>query len=209
MRVLFSLVGSPWERLLIRRKPKFMEQATADLVIKARRGSHAAFAELIRRYERAALGVAYAVTRDAHAAGDVAQEAFLKAWQSLAGLESAGRFGPWLVGIVRNKATDYYRAARRRERRQGGELPEVPAEADPADPLHRQETRQALAEALERLDETSRMIVSLRYYEGLGGREIGEMLEMSVAAVEMRLSRARRELKEMLEKSDVNPVRTT
>ncbi|MGA2500914.1 MAG: sigma-70 family RNA polymerase sigma factor [Tepidisphaeraceae bacterium] len=183
-----------------------MEQGTADLVIEARRGSHEAFAELIRRYERAALGVAYAITRDAHAAGDVVQEAFLKAWRSLSGLESAGRFEPWLVGIVRNKATDHYRSARRRDRQQGGELPEISADADPSDPLRRQETRRLLADALAGLDETSRMIVSLRYYEGLGGREIGEMLNMSVAAVEMRLSRARRELKEMLEGSDVNPA---
>ncbi len=183
-----------------------MDQATADLVIEARRGSHEAFAELIRRYERAALAVAHAITRDAHAAGDAVQEAFLKAWQSLAGLESAGRFGPWLIGIVRNKATDHYRAAKRRDRRHGGEMPEIPDDADPSDPLHRQETRRLLADALAGLDDTSRMIVSLRYYEGLGGREIGAMLDMSVAAVEMRLSRARRELKEMLERSDVNPA---
>ncbi|MFI5379909.1 MAG: RNA polymerase sigma factor, partial [Tepidisphaerales bacterium] len=124
-----------------------MEQPAADLVFEARRGSHEAFAELIRRHERAALGIAYAITGDAHAAGDAVQDAFLKAWQALPGLESPERFGPWLVGIVRNKATDHYRAARRRDSRQSGEMPEIPADADPSGPLRRQETRRLLAGA--------------------------------------------------------------
>ena len=58
-----------------------IELAVVDLVSRARRGDGAAFAELIRRHERLALGVAYGVLHDPQLAGDVVQEAFLKAWR--------------------------------------------------------------------------------------------------------------------------------
>jgi RNA polymerase sigma-70 factor (ECF subfamily) len=175
--------------------------AADDLVIAAQRGSHSAFAELIRRYERTALGIAYAIVGDPHAAGDIVQDAFLRAWQRLASLEAPERFGVWFSGIVRNRATDHYRSMRRRDRRELSELPDVPSEHDPSGRMGRQETQVRLQTAVMRLDETSRTIVLLRYYEGLTGREIAEMLAMTIPAVEMRLSRARRELKLILEAS--------
>jgi RNA polymerase sigma-70 factor (ECF subfamily) len=58
------------------------ELAVVDLVSRARRGDGSAFEELIRRHERLALGVAYGVLHDAQLAGDVVQEAFLKAWRT-------------------------------------------------------------------------------------------------------------------------------
>ena len=60
-----------------------VELAVVDLVSRARRGDGSAFEELIRRHERLALGVAYGVLHDAQLAGDVVQEAFLKAWRRL------------------------------------------------------------------------------------------------------------------------------
>src|SRR5437870_5003288 len=64
----------------------------ARLVHAAQGGSRQAFAGLIRLHERTALGIAYAITGDSHAAGDVAQESFLRAWERLAVLRSPDRF---------------------------------------------------------------------------------------------------------------------
>src|SRR5438046_10738641 len=91
---------------------QLVELAVVDLVSRARRGDGASFAELIRRHERLALGVAYGVLHDAQLAGDVVQEAFLKAWRRLADLAQAASFAPWLCGIVRNLS--------RSEERRGG-----------------------------------------------------------------------------------------
>ena len=60
-----------------------MEQSPHELVLQARCGDTNAFAALIGLYERTALAVAYATLGDASSAGDVAQEAFFRAWQRL------------------------------------------------------------------------------------------------------------------------------
>jgi len=164
-------------------------------VSRARRRDAAAFAALIERYERTALAVAYAQVHDAHRAGDAVQEAFLRAWQELPRLQEAAKFGGWLLQIVRNAAID----ARRRIRPSVAEFPDLAAkDADPARELEDAERAAKVKAALEVLDETTRTVVVMRYYEGLSAKEIGAALEMTPAAVDMRLSRARGQLRELL-----------
>jgi RNA polymerase sigma-70 factor (ECF subfamily) len=176
-----------------------VELDVVDLVSRARRGDGSAFAQLIRRHERLALGVAYGVLHDAQLAGDVVQEAFVKAWRRLGDLAEAGRFGPWLCGIVRNLCVDQ----RRRKRLAVCGIEAARGEADgkarePADEMGRRELGERVSAALESLDETTRSAVVLRYYENLSSREIGELLGLSSAAVDMRLMRGRQALKEKL-----------
>ena len=166
-----------------------------QLVTRARAGDADAFAALIGRYERTALAVAYAQLHDAHRAGDAVQEGFLRAWQELPRLQEMARFGGWLLQIVRNAAIDM----RRRIRPSVAEFPDLATrEPDPARALEETDRAQRVKEALESLDETTRTAVVMRYYEGLSAKEIAEALEMSPAAVDMRLSRARGQLRGML-----------
>lgn len=172
----------------------------AEWVRRAQRREATAFDRLIRRFERPALAVAFAVTADAAEAGDVVQEAFVRAWQRLSDLKEPHKFGPWLCGIVRHLALD----ARRRIRpRAAGAVPVdgsdgVPLATDPAEEMSRRETGERLAAAVAALDETSRSVVVLRYYDGLSSKEIGELLGLAPTAVDMRLTRARRQLKELM-----------
>ncbi len=154
-----------------------------------------AFAVLIDRFEPAALAVAYAVLRDADAAGDAVQEAFLRAWTELGRLQEAARFGGWLMQIVRNAALDL----RRKRKATVAKFPDLAAETD--GPSVHGEIRERDAEvkaALDELDETTRTAVMMRYYDGLSAKEIAELLELSPAAVDMRLSRGRGLLKQKL-----------
>jgi RNA polymerase sigma-70 factor (ECF subfamily) len=176
-----------------------IQLALVDLVSRARRGDGTAFEELIRRYERLALGLAYAILQDAPSAGDIVQEAFLKAWRRLDALSNAEHFSAWLCGIVRNLCVDETR--RRRPTLCGIEA--AHSEADgrtpgPGEEMGRQELNQRVAAALQGLDETTRSVVVMRYYEDLSSREIGELLGLSAAAVDMRLMRGRHALKEKL-----------
>jgi RNA polymerase sigma-70 factor, ECF subfamily len=174
------------------------DERLADLVTRAKRRDAAAFAALIRRYERTALGIAYAHLGDASRAGDAVQEAFLKAWQKLADLAEPGRFAGWLGGIVRNVAIDLRRKSKPSEDREIGSMPDGREGSDPVAGLDRDEQRRQIDSALAALDEVSRSAVVLRYYENLSSREIGELLGITAAAVDMRLSRARQQLRTML-----------
>jgi RNA polymerase sigma-70 factor (ECF subfamily) len=166
-----------------------------ELVTRARTGDAAAFEALIGRYERTALAVAYAQLHDADRAGDAVQDAFLRAWQELPRLQEFARFGGWLLQIVRNAAIDL----RRRAKPTTAEFPDLAAAGpDPATASEQADTAARVQAALAGLDEVTRTAVVLRYYDGLSAKEIGELLELSSAAVDMRLSRARGLLRDRL-----------
>lgn len=171
-----------------------------ETVRKAQRGDADAFAELIAHFERAALAAAYGVLADGEAAGDVVQEAFVRAWQRLTELRDAERFGAWLCGIVRNLAHDSRRCAARESRTRAALTltARTGHGEDPAEHFERRENDQRVAGALETLDELSRTAVVLRYYDGLTSKQIGELLGLAPAAVDMRLMRARQALRREL-----------
>jgi RNA polymerase sigma factor (sigma-70 family) len=121
-----------------------------------------------------------------------------------------------LCGIVRNLAIDQLRRSRN-EPRPGSETPavrEVQYDArhpgqdyspDPAEELSRRERHETIAAALDSLDEISRSAVVLRYYDGLSSKQIGDLLDLAPAAVDMRLTRARRVLRDRLGPAELAP----
>lgn len=193
-----------------------MEPTWEEVVRRAQCRDASAFARLIDRHERAALSVAFGVLGDSSSAGDAVQEGFVKAWERLADLKEPGRFGPWLCGIVRNLAIDQLRRSRNEPRRGCGfgDAKDVRHDArhpgqgycpDPSEELSRRERHDAVAAALQSLDEVSRSAVVLRYYDGLSSRQIGELLDLAPAAVDMRLTRARRLLRDRLDPAELVP----
>lgn len=178
-----------------------MEAAVTVLVEKARRKDANAFAALIREFERMALSVAFGVLGDASAAGDVVQDAFIRAWQRLGELREPERFGTWVCGITRNLAIDALRRRKPTEQLSPTNAVMDPERwtVNPLDEVDRREEKLQVADAVASLDEASRLILTLRYYEDLSSKEIAERLEMTPAAVDMRLSRARKVLRAILE----------
>jgi RNA polymerase sigma factor (sigma-70 family) len=158
---------------------------TNDELIRAVLGGEpAAFADLIRRYERAAWATAWRVLRDYHAAQDATQDAFVEAYRRLGQLRSPDRFGVWLLRIT-------YCAALRIARRRGRAQPldaacDVAAEA--ADPLTAEADE--LLRAVGRLPEHERLVVALRYLDGLPVAEVARLTRRPVGTVTKQLSRA-------------------
>ena len=164
--------------------------------MQAREGNADSFCELVRRHERHAIGVAFAITGNASTAGDVVQEAFLQVWRKLSDLQNADRFGPWFFQIVRHRALD---RTRRKSASQLDETIELPANCEsPDNAIETHELQQRLSGALSKLDEISRHAVVMRHFENLSSKEIAARLSLSVSAVDMRLSRAREALRESL-----------
>ncbi|MCS7034246.1 MAG: sigma-70 family RNA polymerase sigma factor [Phycisphaerae bacterium] len=176
-----------------------MDSAPAEsdkLVVQALGGDRTAFARLITIHERQALAVAYAVVGCAATSADVVQDAMVRAWRRLSELDDPSRFSAWLLRIVRNLAVD---ALRRKPRAEfGGEqLAKQPCTAS-QDRLELAELRERIHAALSQLDETTRIAVTLRYYQDLSSRQIGQLLGLSPEAVDMRLCRARALLRQKL-----------
>lgn len=182
-----------------------MDPTPRELVVRARQRDPKAFAALISFHERSALAIAYAILRDASSAGDAVQEAFIKAWNRLPELKEPERFAAWLAQIVRHAALDD-RRRRPTVMASAVSVHDADPEAAPCDPgsgIDQSEERTRIDAALADLDEVTRTVVVLRYYEDLSSKTIADTLGLTPAAVDMRLSRARRELKQKLCQGEV------
>jgi RNA polymerase sigma-70 factor (ECF subfamily) len=168
-------------------------QGDAALVRAAQRGSEEAVELLFRRHWRHAHRAAYLIVRDADAAEDIAQEAFLAATRALDRFDRRRPFRPWLHRIVVNRAIDHARA--RTLRREVGEAalgePAAPDAGDRLDP--------DLSAALGELDPEQRAAVVLRYLLDYTPGEIARLLELPRGTVNSRLRRGLDRLADSLE----------
>lgn len=158
-------------------------------------GCQQAYGRIVGACQNTVTAIALAITRDVAASEDIAQEAFLRAWQQLARLHNHASFLPWLRQITRNLARDWLRTQRHRPL--SGEAAEVAigVAADPgpspADHLQRVEEELAAEELISALPEESRETLLLYYREGQSSQQVAQLLGLSDAAVRKRLSRAR------------------
>jgi RNA polymerase sigma-70 factor (ECF subfamily) len=154
------------------------------LVREAQRGSAEALEVLFRRHWTGAYRAAWVVMRDAAAAEDVAQEAFIAAVRALDRFDRRRPFAPWLHKIVVNRAID---ATRSRTLRR--EVDATAAGDPPADPTP-EPLSEELTAALAELGPEHRAVVALRYLLDYTPGEIASLLELPRGTVNSRLRRA-------------------
>ena len=167
----------------------FSEQ---KLVAGCRRGDKRAYAALVGLYARDVFVVSFGVVGNVHDAEDIAQEAFLKGLVQIAGLRRGERFGPWIRRIARNQAIDFVR-----RRKAGMQAAVAQIQLQPR--AESTEDYHVLEKAIGRLDETYRETILLYYFDGRRTEDVAEKLDISPATVLSRLSRARRQLREIIE----------
>lgn len=178
----------------------------ADLVREARRGRDEALDALARRLRQPAYTLALQLLRDPDDALDVAQDALLRFFSHLHRVDADRSPRPWLFAIVRNRARDVLR--RRRVRRsesldaltEGGRPEPTSTAADPARRALRRDLQRRVWRALGELPEAQREMLVLRDYQDLSYAEIAQVLRMPMGTVMSRLHRARKALKERLER---------
>ena len=162
--------------------PEAAARSERALIQAAQRGDAGAIEDLYRRHWKPAYRAAYLVTRDAHAAEDIAQEAFLAAIRNLDRFDRRRPFGPWLHRIVVNRAIDAARArALRRETALSESLPDSSGSA-PAET--------GALSALARLAPDHRAVIVLRYVLEYTPGEIADVLRVPRGTVNSRLRRA-------------------
>ena len=161
----------------------------------ARNGDQGAYGRIVAACQNTVTSVALAITRDVATSEDIAQEAFLSAWQHLERLNSPDSFLPWLRQITRNLARDHLRAHRNQPLDGPNAELIMAMAADPgAQPMQQvleDERESAAFELISSLPDDSREALLLFYREGQSSQQVATLLGISDAAARKRLSRAR------------------
>ncbi|MEL6714794.1 MAG: RNA polymerase sigma factor, partial [Planctomycetota bacterium] len=177
-------------------------EAERRRVQRARRGDRDAFAELVRVHRSRVQRVALRIVGSPEDAEDVAQETFVRAWRGLGRLDSAGRFGPWLLGICVHLCRDHQRSSGRRAEDAAAQLLDLAAErADDADPSARAteaELRARVELAIAALPTKLRVPFVLRALEGETYEEVARITGARPATVRTWMVQARRALRRSL-----------
>ncbi len=188
------------ESTLLDRPP--LERLIDTQLPAAANGDRAAYGRVVAACQNSVTAIALAIVRDVPASEDIAQEAFLSAWQNLRRLQNPTSFLPWLRQITRNLARDHLRERQRlpREVRDADAVIEAAADpqALPFERLIEQERAAVAAELISALPDDSREVLLLYYREGQSSQQVATLLGLSDAAVRKRLSRARATVREEL-----------
>jgi RNA polymerase sigma-70 factor, ECF subfamily len=176
--------------------------ADARLVERTRRGDLAAFEALVERHRDVVFRVAARIVGRADA-DDVSQDAFLRAFHRLAKFRGDASFRAWLLQITHNAAVDHLSRRRSDPVEDAGEQETAEHEVVrlPAERLESRERIVRLERKLRGLSPDARVVLVLRDIEGLSYEEIAAITGAPLGTVKARLSRARRDLIEMLRRN--------
>jgi len=176
------------------------------LMLLVREGDEEAFERLVVRHQYRVVGTIAKMLGGEAEAEDLAQQVFVRVWQSRARYNPSAKFTTWLLTITRNLVFNEMRRRRRANlvpfEGDDGEHPirEYPDQRmrSASDRALEAELQEAIARAIASLPEAQRVAVVLRRYEEMPYEEIAKVLETTVPAVKSLLFRARRDLKEHL-----------
>ncbi|HEV8129529.1 MAG TPA: sigma-70 family RNA polymerase sigma factor [Candidatus Eisenbacteria bacterium] len=168
-----------------------------SLLARCRAGDTRAFEVLVQRYQDRAYGLALRLLRSAPDAEEVTQDAFVRAWRSLADFRGDSSFSTWLYRIVWRRSVD--RAATLRTRRMREEPLEAPVGWEPrrgeaavaAEEMPSGADASEWMRLTEGLSEPQQAVVTLFYYEDMALKDVARALEMPEGTVKTHLSRAR------------------
>jgi RNA polymerase sigma-70 factor (ECF subfamily) len=171
-------------------------QTEQDLVLLSQLGDRAAFGELVLLHQRGVINLVFRLCGDPAFAEDIAQDAFIRAWEKLDGYKPVAPFRNWLYRIATNNAIDALR-----RRREEVDL-EAVALSQPGDGLEQRLVHKQRDEVIRRavlsLPLAGRSVLILREYQGLSYQEIADTLEIPLGTVMSRLNYARNTLRSTL-----------
>jgi RNA polymerase sigma factor (sigma-70 family) len=180
-----------------------------DLVTRAREGDTRAFDALILKYGDKLYGLVYHMTSHKEDTHDLLQEIFARAYHSLKSFRGSSSFYTWIYQIAVNLTLNFIK---KRKRRSGLSLNDlnITAQQDPAliDSTHEgnperqtnlNELQVKLNEAMQKLSEPHRMVVTMFDIQGMSHGEIAEVLKISEGTIRSRLHYAHLQLQSLLQ----------
>lgn len=178
------------------------------LVKRARQGDLSAYDDLIRRYQERIYATVYHMTSNHEDANDLAQEAFIKAFQALKSFKGGSSFYTWVYRIAVNKTINFLKQRKHKAQMSLDDL-DFNAEHDPdlvaliSDKTPRREAslaelQEKLNAAMQKLSEPHRLVVTLHDVQGMSHEEIAEIMDCNIGTVRSRLFYARQQLQAYL-----------
>lgn len=177
-----------------------MKATDGALVKAARQGDRSAFAQLYDRRARWIRAICFNTTHDLHAAADLTQEVFLRAYSKLNSLREPESFAPWLTGIARQVCREWIRG-KLRDRRLAQPMPE--GVDSPASVPHEDPRLESLRAALLELPERERLSLQAFYLQGLNAEEARAVLGLSQSTFYRVLVNARERLATLCRRTEV------
>ncbi|MBF0224279.1 MAG: RNA polymerase sigma factor [Desulfobacterales bacterium] len=168
-----------------------------QIIISILNGNKNDYAVLVNKYKTAIFNLAYRMTGDACASDDLAQEAFVKAYESLASFNITKKFFPWLFTIALNLIRTYLK-----KKKYLSFLPNF-FKDDRQHPdlnLKIQEESEILAKLLQKLPISDREAIVLRFYDELSFEDVSKILNISLSSAKMRVYRGLKKLRIFMEK---------
>lgn len=176
-----------------------------ERVVKA--NDHDAFRLLVEKYQKMVITTCMGFTENQGDAEDIAQDVFVELYQSLDTFRKEAKLSTWVYRIAVNKSLNFIRKKKRESlfsnlsfwnRSERIESGDDLLETDPEYRMLQSERKRELKEAINRLPENQRVAIVLSTYQELSYKEIAEVMEVSLSAVESLLFRARGNLRKFL-----------
>lgn len=172
------------------------------LIDRLRRGERAALEEMIRVHQPMVIRLVSRLSGWSNETDDLVQETFVSAMKSIGRFEGGSRLGTWLTRIAINVVRHHHRTrllrARYWKKWMLGAVETI--EQDASQSVEQQERMRQVSQAVQRLPGTYREVIVLHYLEEMSVEEMTTVLSLSRSAIEVRLHRARKMLKDELEK---------
>jgi RNA polymerase sigma-70 factor, ECF subfamily len=183
-----------------------------EVVTLARKGSEAAYRELLTRYERPVFSLVFRMVRDRETAEDLSQETFVKVLNNLDRYSPEFKFSSWLFKIANNLTIDHLRRRRidtisiegapdavTAESARATSIAVVSGDESPLEELESKELGTAIERAIGKLRPEYRACIMLRHVEDKSYEEIAEIVKLPLGTVKTYIHRARHELRAALD----------
>lgn len=178
-------------------------------IYKIKQGDITVFSELIEKYKDMAYNIAFQITRNREDAEEVAQDSFVKVYQSINKFNNDSKFSTWLYSIVYNTAISKTRKKKLMTVYIDNQYHSIEDTQDSLNCLKTSEQKKYIELALDRLNADDRAIVSLYYIEEKSITEIAEITGIKMSNVKVKLFRSRKVMYSELEsllKEDVKSI---
>lgn len=183
------------------------------LIRRAQRGDADAFEQLLLEHQKNVYNLCYRMAGNPDDAMDLSQETFLRAWRCLDQYQFASAFSTWRYRLCSNICIDFLRRRRRQqtvpltfEDADGEEQTYAVPDAQPLpeEQVELKLTRETLAAAMAQLLPEHRAVLQLRVVNEMSYEQIADVLDIQIGTVKSRLSRARNQLKKILERGNLS-----